>query len=101
MTRRLSKQESRERWAQLQALVNEWDPIGVMDDPDWPRDEYDCLVGSLMRHLESGSSPSDIADFLRRDIEEHFGLDPKHIKFSQFSKRMSSWYAAGWSDTRA
>ena len=38
MSRRLDKAESRKRWAELRDLWNEFDPIGVMDFPDWPRD---------------------------------------------------------------
>ena len=28
-----------------QVLISQWDPIGVMDDPEWPRDEYDSYIG--------------------------------------------------------
>ena len=41
----LSKEQSRERWAGIRALFCQWDPIGVMDDSEWPRDEYDCMWG--------------------------------------------------------
>jgi hypothetical protein len=52
----LSKRELRQRFSQLNALMCDWDPIGVMDDPNWPRDEYDCLVGPLLTLLQSGAS---------------------------------------------
>ena len=48
----LSKEQSRVRWAELRRLLCEWDPIGVMDDPEWPRDEYDCMIGPVLRLLE-------------------------------------------------
>ena len=45
-------------------LVNDWDPIGVMDDPDWPRDEYDSYIGQIHAFLERGES----AEFLARHL---------------------------------
>ena len=99
MARRLSKQESRERWAQLQGIVNEWDPIGVMDDPNWSRDEYDCLVGPLMRLLENSASHVEIVNILRHEIQGHFGLDTKHIEFIPIAKRLSDWFQTHWPET--
>ena len=99
MKRRLSKQESRERWAQLRQIVNEWDPIGVMDDPGWPQDEYDCLVGPLMRMLEDHASPKKIVSVLQREIQDHFGLDTKHLEFVPVATRLSEWFQAHWADT--
>src|SRR5206468_6841739 len=57
----LSKQELRQRFSQLNALMCEWDPIEVMTDPNWPRDEYECLVGPLLTLLQSGASDAQIA----------------------------------------
>lgn len=56
----LSKQELRQRFSQLNAVMCEWDPIGVMTDPNWPRDEYECLVGPLLTLLQSGASDAEI-----------------------------------------
>jgi hypothetical protein len=96
---RLSKQQSRERWAQLRALVCEWDPIGVMDDPDWPRDEYDCLLGPLLRHLEGGTSEAELAAFLSEQIENHFGLDPAYFDFPEVAAKLRNWYEGSWPDS--
>jgi len=52
--------------AQLRALMCEWDPIGVMNDPDWSRDEYDCLVGPLPTRRASEASKEEIMRYLRR-----------------------------------
>ncbi len=54
-----------------EVLVRDWDPIGVMDDPDWPRDEYDSYIGELHGFLARGES----AEFIARHlcfIEEKF-----------------------------
>jgi hypothetical protein len=40
-----------------------------MDDPAWPRDEYDCLVGPVLRHLEAGDAPEVIVAFLTSELK--------------------------------
>lgn len=45
-------------------LVTDWDPIGVMGDPDWPRDEYDRYIGQICGFLARGES----AEFLARHL---------------------------------
>ncbi len=42
-------------------LINEWDPIGVMSDPEWPRDEYDSYIGRVYNALARGESAEYIA----------------------------------------
>ena len=44
-----------------QVLIRDWDPIGVMGDPEWPRDEYDTYVGVISRSLASDESVEFIA----------------------------------------
>jgi hypothetical protein len=92
----LSKEQSRARWSELRALLCEWDPIGVMGDPEWPRDEYDCMVGPVMRLLESDASDADIAAYLRDEIANHFGLSPEHYDFPSVARRARSWFQARW-----
>lgn len=95
-TTALTKREIRERFAQLRALMCEWDPIGVMSVPDCPRDEYDCLVGPLLTLLGSEASEEDIAAYFRKEIDEHFGLDPGNDDFTQVASRVRSWFDHGW-----
>lgn len=92
----LSKRELRERSAQLRALMCQWDPIGVMDDPGWPRDEYDCLVGPLLTLLDSGASDEEIARYLRQEIDEHFGLTGDSYDFKAVADRVCRWFDRGW-----
>jgi hypothetical protein len=47
-----------------QVLVDDWDPIGVMDDLEWPRDEYDSYIGQIYRYLARGES----AEFIARHL---------------------------------
>jgi hypothetical protein len=58
-----------------QVLVDDWDPIGVMDDPEWPRDEYDAYIGEIYRHLARGESAEFIADRLCAIEHSAMGLD--------------------------
>jgi len=63
----------------LRALLNSWDPIGVYQaDPsellEWPEDEYDCLLSPLVSQLQRGASRVDVADFLRHELQHHFGV---------------------------
>jgi hypothetical protein len=92
----LSKSQSRERWSELRALFCDWDPIGVMSDPEWPRDEYDCMVGPVMRFLESGASEIEIAAYLHKEISEHFGLSAEHYDFPAIARRARSWFEERW-----
>lgn len=96
MTTALSKRELRERWAQLRALMCEWDPIGVMGLPGWPRDEYDCLVGPLMTLLDSRACKEEIAHYLRHEVSEHFGLPPESYDLELVADRLRKWFDRGW-----
>lgn len=57
-----------------QVLIHDWDPIGVMDDPDWPRDEYDAYIGEIHRFLARGESAEFIARHLCFIEEKMMGL---------------------------
>jgi len=82
--------------AQLRALMCEWDTIGVMGDTDWPRDEYDCLVGPLLTLLHSEASTEEIARYLRKEIDEHFGLSADNYDFTAVAERVRRWFDRGW-----
>src|SRR5213593_1162887 len=93
----LSKREIRERSSQLNDLLCEWDPIGVMS-VGAPRDEYGCLIGPLLTLLQSGGTATDIQSYLRKEIVDHFGLSPEHYDFLAVAKRLRAWFDRGWRD---
>ena len=97
----LTKRELRQRWSQLRELMCEWDPIGIMDNANAPRDEYDCLVGPLLTQLASSASEADIAKYLRNQIVHHFGLSSTDYDFAAVAKRVQAWYDHGWREVRA
>jgi hypothetical protein len=92
----LTKQELRHRRSQLGELMCEWDPIGIMGNPDAPRDEYDCLLGPLLTRLQSSAPEVDIAGYLRDEIVSHFGLSSEHYDFHAVAKRVQAWFHHGW-----
>jgi hypothetical protein len=96
MTDQLTKDKSRQRWSELRALLNNWDFIGVV--PDGRHTEYDCLIGLLMRRLESGQSAEDLAQFLGQQIPDHFGLDEVR-GIAEFSSNAKIWFDTNWLGT--
>jgi len=94
----LSKSESSQRFSQLNALMCDWDPIGVMGFPDWPRDEYHCLVGPVLTLLDSGATQHKIAAYLEQEIVEHFGCSPEHHDFEATAARVKAWFDRAWHD---
>jgi hypothetical protein len=62
---------------ELRYLVTRWDPIGVYSEAlDFPPDEYDLLIGPILTRLARGDSRAAFSEYLRNEIENHFGLDP-------------------------
>jgi hypothetical protein len=57
-----------------QVLITQWDPIGVMDEPDWPRDESDSYIGEIYKYLARGESTEFIARHLCQIEETMMGL---------------------------
>ena len=47
--------------ANLQVLLNQWDPIGLADAVE---DEYDCLIWPLLSRLKAGAGRAEISEFL-------------------------------------
>ena len=90
----ISKREVRQRSSQLNALLYEWDPIGV--GPDGPRDEYECLVGPLLRMLQSGATQSEIASYLETELVEHFGLTTNRDDIAAAASRIRAWFDRDW-----
>src|SRR5262245_59551130 len=91
----LSKRESRQRSAELNALLCEWDPIGVMS-AGAPRDEYHCLIGPLLTLLQSGATRAELASYLRKQIVDHFGLSPEHHDFQAAGEKVRNWFDRAW-----
>ena len=99
-TMALSKRELRQRSSQLNRLLCEWDPIGVIT-VGAPRDEYDCLIGPLLTLLQSGAGSADIEGYLRKELVDHFGLSGNHDDLPSVASRMRTWFDRSWRDLAA
>ena len=97
--KRLDKTASRQRWKELREKWNEYDPIGVMDDADWPGDEYEAYVGRTLRLLEQGASVEGIVIYLE-EVSGHMGLEFDRRRALQHSAEFVRWYQENWRDTK-
>jgi hypothetical protein len=95
----LSRSQLRTRYRELRDLMSVWDPIGVMDDPEWPRDEYDGLVGPVLRRLEAGEAIEALSVFLETEVRAHFGVEPVPGAARAFAERAVAWYRQRWPGT--
>jgi hypothetical protein len=93
----LDKTQSRARMAELRALWNAWDPIGVAQDG--VEDEYNGYLGRTMRLLEQGAPSEEIVKYLRWITDEHMGLSMAsgHV---EFAAQLQAWFATDWANTR-
>jgi hypothetical protein len=80
---KLNKQESRKRWDEIRNLWCQCDPIGVMSDLDWSRDEYDSYLGPSLRYLEQNASVEEIAEYLSYIVCDYMGLGQTGVDFSE------------------
>jgi hypothetical protein len=95
---RLSAQELKRRYRELRDLVNEWDPQGLLN-AGAPEDEYDRLVGPLLRRLEAKEAPEQVAVFLTSEMAEHFGMGvPDALPFAI---RAHAWCTERWPNNEA
>lgn len=85
----MPKEESREvRRAIRRVFVEIWDPIGVMTDPDWPRDEYDGYIGRIFELLVLGGNDEEIVDYLSRATNDHMGLSASREQLAPVVKAL-------------
>lgn len=81
---------------ELRVLLNDWDPIGVFDPDDadgesGPVDEYDCIRDPLISLLLREDDPTEVAAFLRRELADHFGLDPGLVTTDVLDRIFTWW----------
>jgi hypothetical protein len=65
-----------------------------------PLDEYDCLLGPLMRHLEQGAPEAVISSYLEHEFSEHFGMGALPERDSiQLAHQARAWFSKQWADS--
>ena len=92
---RLTKEQSRNRWQELNNLALEWDPFGVTDG-DGPQDEYACIVELLLRHLEAGATEQELLSAFEAEWRGHFGMSRMTDREVVFVARTYSWFQERW-----
>lgn len=70
-----------------QALLKEWDPIGVSEFPE-AQDEYDAYVSAIHRLLISRKPKHEIFDYLWWLETEHMGLTGDRQATDHFAERL-------------
>jgi nitrate reductase alpha subunit len=70
-----------------QALLKEWDPIGVSDIPE-AQDEYDSYVSAIYKMLISERPQHEIFDYLWWLETEHMGLIGDRQATERFADRL-------------
>jgi len=93
----LDKEQSRQRIAEIRALWNAWDPIGVASDAN--DDEYNAYLAPTVRLLERDSPIEEIVNYLKWVTNEQMGLSQSsgHIKFAE---QLRDWFSTKWAGTR-
>ena len=72
----LSKEESRRIRDDIRrALMRDWDPIGINDEPACA-DEYDSYIGEIYSILTTGGSDDQIKNHLRWVATDGMELQP-------------------------
>src|ERR1700733_7545616 len=90
----MPKEESREVRCAIRAVfVEVWDPIRVMDDPTWPRDEYAGYIGRVFELLFMGGSDQEILEHPLW-AEERMGMDGSRASLQEV---VSALRAIQWS----
>lgn len=84
----LTKDQSRQRLRELRDLVNAWDPIGLIA-AGAPEDEYECLVGPVLRLLEQGVSQEVIGSYVAGECRDHFGAPIAESSAREFAARVT------------
>ncbi len=95
----IDQEQSLKRYGEIRDLWCQWDPIGVMDDPGWPCDEYDAYLVPTLRLLEQGASKEELADYLSYIVGEYMGLGDRAIEYAQpmrFAGKLQAWFEMRW-----
>jgi hypothetical protein len=76
--------------AAVKKIVVEWDPIGVLDDEDWPDDEYDSYIPSICSILMNSAEVSTLESKLNAILELNMGMSPQRSRSREFAAKLWS-----------
>ena len=88
------KARFRKQIDKLRELWNAFDPIGVMDDPEWPRDEYDRYLPHTLRLLMDGAGTLAIANYVNSMVCDQMALTGNSAAAYAFACELEAWFAS-------
>lgn len=87
MNEALKERAKRYHTAVRNAVMSNWDPIGVAGIPE-AADEYDSYVPAIYKMLIERKSPEDIFSYLWWLETEHMGLSGDRQATAAFAQRL-------------
>jgi hypothetical protein len=78
--------------AAVRELWNAFDPIGVMEDAEWPRDEYDLYVPHTLKLLADRVGTLVIADYIENVTGNRMGMPVSREAAVKFARKLEEWY---------
>jgi hypothetical protein len=96
---RLSHKELKAEYAKQQEALREFwnafDPIGVMDDPDWPRDEYDRYLPQTLRLLKDRAGTLALARYVENMARDEMDMPVSHQAAIDCARKLEAWFENG------
>jgi len=63
--------KSKESIIIISEILCEWDPLDLMRDPDWSRDEYDNYIPAITLQLDKNTDENELANLLNKITNEY------------------------------
>jgi hypothetical protein len=79
---------------QLRDLWCGWDPIGCLQAPNWPRDEYDSYLAPCLSLLQRGATEREITEYLEWAAYRNMGLSATTVPPATFATQLLAWWQA-------
>ena len=92
MANELKKAEYKRLIKECRRLWDEFDPIGVLDEEEGPRNEYDSYLPQTIKLVQSNADVYKIAAYLRSVVHVNMGLTrfPEN-EINEFAERLQQW----------
>lgn len=87
-SKKLIKVEEKE----LNQILNEWDPIGILPFEGWPDDEYDCFIFPILSIFHKNEGREKLEYFLNEHLTEHMGMSSDKNDIEQISDKILLWW---------
>ena len=85
------RESAQESQSQVRHLLMEWDPLGVSDLPE-AADEYDCLIGPLLRRLSDDADTRSLAQWISSERFRRFGVAADEARDTRLAEALIAWW---------